>query len=376
MEMIDRFYYSNENVDRLTVSRFYGYTLEDTGPGALRQLAPYLEYGHMLSADRTVDYSAMLGEITTPTLLVAGDGDIMSDVPSTELTFAGLGSPDKTMMRFGKSNGHVADYGHCDLVWSRHAPREIFPPIIDWLDQRQPGVGPSAPKPSVRLRGRHDLSQSSELSRCRSATRFQIRAGSRRRSTAGRNSGLGQPFFPRRHVRLLELEEMDHAQVDLSDRGRVIVDQADPTRPAGAGDLDFLVELAPHRRLVGIEALSSLGVFFRHVPADAQRSQPVQPGLALRFASRVAEDGVATAEDDVGDDLLEAGVVFDLRPGPVLHQLGDEQGRDVTLGFGRETLKPAETVKLGAGNDQDTFVDFLAHHRPRGDLVPNSGEPS
>ncbi len=42
MELIDRFYYSNENVDQLTISRFYGYTLEDTGAGALRQLAPYL----------------------------------------------------------------------------------------------------------------------------------------------------------------------------------------------------------------------------------------------------------------------------------------------------------------------------------------------
>ena len=141
--MIDRFYYSTENVDRETISRFYGYTLEDTGPGALRQLDPYLEFGHMVSADRTIDYSARLGEITTPTLLVAGDGDIMSDVPSTELTLAALGSPDKSLMRFGKSQGHVADYGHCDLVWSRHAPVEIFPPIIDWLDHRQPGAGPS-----------------------------------------------------------------------------------------------------------------------------------------------------------------------------------------------------------------------------------------
>src|SRR5262249_38368338 len=69
MERIDRFYYSNENVDRQTVSRFYGYTLEDTGPGALRQLDPYLEFGHMLSADRRIDYSARLGEIITPTLL-------------------------------------------------------------------------------------------------------------------------------------------------------------------------------------------------------------------------------------------------------------------------------------------------------------------
>jgi hypothetical protein len=93
----------------------------------------------MLSADGSIDYAARLGEITTSTLLIAGEEDIISDIPSTELTFAGLGSPDKTLLKFGKSNGHVADYGHCDLVWSRHAPREIFPPLIDWLDQHQPG---------------------------------------------------------------------------------------------------------------------------------------------------------------------------------------------------------------------------------------------
>ena len=45
-------------------------------------------------------------------------------------------------MRFGRRDGQVADYGHCDLVWSRYAPREIFPPLIDWLDQHQPGAAP------------------------------------------------------------------------------------------------------------------------------------------------------------------------------------------------------------------------------------------
>src|SRR5204862_8256276 len=79
------------------------------------------------------------GAVTTPTLLVAGDGDIISYIPSTGLTFAALGSADKTLLKFGKKHGHVADYGHCDLVWSRHAPREIFPPLIDWLDRHQPG---------------------------------------------------------------------------------------------------------------------------------------------------------------------------------------------------------------------------------------------
>ena len=67
MASIDKFYYSAENVDRRTISRFYGYTLEDPGPGALRQFAPYLRSGHLLSADGKIDYSARLGEVTVPT---------------------------------------------------------------------------------------------------------------------------------------------------------------------------------------------------------------------------------------------------------------------------------------------------------------------
>jgi pimeloyl-ACP methyl ester carboxylesterase len=149
LERIDQFYYTSENVDRQTIARFYGYTLEDPGPSALRQFDPYLEYGHFLSADGRIDYSALLGRVNTPTLLVAGENDCMSDIPSTALTFKALGSPDKTLLRFGKRDGHVADYGHCDLVWSRYAPREIFPPVIDWLDRHQPGPPPSPQGPPL-----------------------------------------------------------------------------------------------------------------------------------------------------------------------------------------------------------------------------------
>ena len=49
LEKVDRFYYTASNVDKRTVSRFYGYTLEDPGAGALKQLDPYLWTGHMLS---------------------------------------------------------------------------------------------------------------------------------------------------------------------------------------------------------------------------------------------------------------------------------------------------------------------------------------
>ncbi len=137
---IDRFYYTAENVDRLTIDRFYGYTLEDLSRGALRQLDPYLRDGHLFSSDGALSYGEHLDRITSPTLLVAGEGDIMVDVRSQQLTYSRLGSTDKSLIRFGRALGHAHDYGHCDLVWSRYAPREIFPEIIAWLDARQPGA--------------------------------------------------------------------------------------------------------------------------------------------------------------------------------------------------------------------------------------------
>ncbi|WP_233578814.1 alpha/beta fold hydrolase [Tautonia sociabilis] len=143
LEKIDRFYYSADNVDPETVARFYGSTLEDPGPGALRQMDRYLESGRLVSEDGSIDYYEGLSEIHTPTLFVAGDGDILADLHSKWKTYQALGSADKTFLRFGRSQGHVADYGHCDLVWSRHAPKEIFPEVIDWLDRRQKAPLPS-----------------------------------------------------------------------------------------------------------------------------------------------------------------------------------------------------------------------------------------
>ena len=190
MEKIDKFYYSVENVDWRTISRFYGYTLEDPGPGALRQFAPYLKYGHMLSADGKVDYSARLGEITVPTLMVAGAADLISDVPSTRMTFDALSSPDKTLYVFGRANGHVADYGHCDLAWSRYAPKEIFPVMIDWLDRHQPGVRSDAPEAAAIDALPHRARRKASMQIC-----DQVSNSSHDfvRSAMGTNSGSASP---------------------------------------------------------------------------------------------------------------------------------------------------------------------------------------
>ena len=352
MEKIDKFYYSVDNVDWRTISRFYGYTLEDPGPAALRQFAPYLKYGHMLSADGTVDYSARLGEVTVPTLMIAGAADLISDVPSTRMTFDALASPDKTLYVFGRANGHVADYGHCDLAWSRHAPRRSSRSCIDWLDRHQPGVRPTPQRPTRPI---PPSAEPARRRRCKSVTRSRTRPRTDELGD-GDELGLGQSLLARTHRRLLELERVNHAEVNRAHRGGVVVDQANQPHPAGACHLDLLVELAPHGHLVGLEAAPALGVGLGDVPADAQRPPAMQPGLALRLSPRVAEDRVATAEDDIGDDLLQAGIILDLGAGPVFHQLGNQEGGEIALGIAMKALEPAQPVQLGPGNNQHTLA--------------------
>ena len=138
LERIDGFYYTAENVDKRTLDRIYRDKVENPGKGALRQLDPYLEFGRYYSADRRYDYVKGLDRVKTPLLMMAGERDVMASVASTQLTFDAVASPDRTLLRFGRRDGHVDDYGHCDLVWSRYAPVELFPPLIDWLDRRQP----------------------------------------------------------------------------------------------------------------------------------------------------------------------------------------------------------------------------------------------
>src|SRR5262249_14544396 len=100
------------------------------------------------------------------------------------------------------------------------------------------------------------------------------------------------------------------------------------------------------------------GILLRDVAPDSQRSEPVQSRLALAPAPRVAEHGVPGPEHHVGDDLLERGVLLDLRPGAVLHQLGHQQRAQVALGLRRETLESTEPIELGTGDDQDAFVEL------------------
>jgi len=131
----DVLYYSRENVTELTVQRMYAYCMEDLPYGVSVQMNRMVETGDFWSANGKVNYSARLGTITIPMYFVGGKLDNMCPGGLAWKAYESVGSKDKAFIHFARANDYSADYGHCDLIWGKPAPREVFPKLAAWLDK-------------------------------------------------------------------------------------------------------------------------------------------------------------------------------------------------------------------------------------------------
>lgn len=83
------------------------------------------------------DYLAALPEALLPVLAVAGAGDRLLAPPrAVRDLLQRFGSSDRTLVVAGTRTGFSQDYDHAGLLIGRAARQEIWPRILDWLDQR------------------------------------------------------------------------------------------------------------------------------------------------------------------------------------------------------------------------------------------------
>lgn len=113
-----------------------------------------------------------------------------------------------------------------------------------------------------------------------------------------------------------EFDEVDDAEVDLADIVGVIIEQGEESGGVGAGEVNFLGQLAFDGPLIHGEIDRAMeAVVFVDMPSDADGGFGHEAFFAGAAATEVAEDAALVAEDAVGDDLFEAGVVFRQRAG-------------------------------------------------------------
>jgi pimeloyl-ACP methyl ester carboxylesterase len=82
-------------------------------------------------------FSGRIEELRVPIVFVAGNEDDVAPLESMEQAFEKAGSGDKTLKVFGPED-HAVDWGHCDLICGKYAPREVWPYILRWLESRLP----------------------------------------------------------------------------------------------------------------------------------------------------------------------------------------------------------------------------------------------
>ena len=94
-----------------------------------------------------LDYLKQLPSIRVPMLTIAAAGDrwIAPESGCAKLHGA-VGSSMKQFVVAGRKNGFSEDFSHARVISSRAASTQIWPVVLDWLDNLQT-IGPDAEHP-------------------------------------------------------------------------------------------------------------------------------------------------------------------------------------------------------------------------------------
>ncbi len=125
---------NRDNVDDGMLRLLAQWAQESISSGQLEQVLSMAAEEDFYSLDKKVNYSALLGEVVTPSFFLVGQLDNMATVGAVKYTYRQISSEDKAFRLFGRINGDKADYGHDDIIIGRHARAEVFPEILKWLD--------------------------------------------------------------------------------------------------------------------------------------------------------------------------------------------------------------------------------------------------
>lgn len=128
-------WYNKENMSEDIQKRFQTHLVENSSLGVFRQMQLMIRCGEFYSADQKINYTANLIKLKVNLLCVAGKLDNLAPPASVLAIYNAAQSTDKTYRLFGVANGYSADYGHNDILLGKHAPQEVYPYILAWLDR-------------------------------------------------------------------------------------------------------------------------------------------------------------------------------------------------------------------------------------------------
>lgn len=131
---IDKLFYNGKNVGEDVIRSLFRLAQEEISPGQLDQLLEMVRNERFCSLDKTIDYTAQLSSVVTPTCFMVGTVDNMATVGAVQYAYREIAGETKRFELFGRVNGHKNDYGHNDIIIGQNARNEVYPAILKWLN--------------------------------------------------------------------------------------------------------------------------------------------------------------------------------------------------------------------------------------------------
>lgn len=129
------------NADVTLLRRLMLTAVDDLPTSLLREFARWYDTRAMSDRYAMFDFTEHLERVNTPILIIAGSRDGLTPARDLQHVFDRVGSADKAFRVIGKEQGFAHDYSHADLILGLHAPVDVYPVVLDWLEtHRRPAT--------------------------------------------------------------------------------------------------------------------------------------------------------------------------------------------------------------------------------------------
>ena len=102
--------------------------------GVLGQYLELIASGELKTFDNSFNFARNADKITVPYLIMGGSKDSLAPPSVQYYLDNNVSSDDKKLVIIGSEYGFSTDYGHDDSLISRPAAQEVYPIILQWLD--------------------------------------------------------------------------------------------------------------------------------------------------------------------------------------------------------------------------------------------------
>lgn len=131
---LEELVYSKDNVNSRTVRRMMKNGIENIAQGLARQFLEWIKSNRETTIDGSHDYREGLRNIKAPSLFLSGARDHIAVPESVKFAYDRAASKHKEYVMLGRESGAEVDYCHTGLVLGDRAIQDVFPRVLEWLE--------------------------------------------------------------------------------------------------------------------------------------------------------------------------------------------------------------------------------------------------